>query len=210
MKIASTRMGPWQPFHKRALLNGRGNDYARNACPAFALIVVLMLGPALLYASPQRSIDGMREAIVAGDAARASEFIDFDALRSSLKAQFTELLLKRMSERLLHNPLAAFGVLLGQKVVELLLDALVSPEGLRALMQGNLSAKSGDGSHKRPVLPEYRGELEGLWSYTATATTEGKDVVYRFRRNGPTWKLVDVRLPADAIAFLETRQTGQP
>ena len=168
-----------------------------------------MLGPALLYASPQRSIDRMREAIVAGDAVRASEYIDFDALRASLKVQFNERLLKRMSERLVHNPLAAFGVLLGQKVVDLLLDALVSPEGLRALMQGNLSAKSGDGSNKRPVLPEYRGELQGLWSYTATATAEGKDVVYRFRRSGPTWKLVDVRLPADAIAVLETRQTGQ-
>ena len=97
--------------------------------------VVLVLG--YLFATPYITAYQMKVAAEAKDGEALSEFVDFPALRESLKDQMTGKLRKEMAEDVIEgNPLSVIGTAFGGMIVNGIVDKFVSPAGLMQLMKG--------------------------------------------------------------------------
>src|SRR3546814_6918099 len=100
---------------------------------AVAVLVALLAWTA---AGPYRTVNAIRDAAQARDAQAMAEQVDFPALRSSLKAQLGDRLLREVGTPSPDNPIAAFGLSIAGGLVGGLVDVMVTPAGLGAIMEG--------------------------------------------------------------------------
>ncbi|MGE3476876.1 MAG: DUF2939 domain-containing protein [Rhodospirillaceae bacterium] len=162
---------------------------------AGAVIVLLVAGYAA--AGPHLALNGIREGVVAQDEAALAEHIDFPAFRESMKEQIAEVMTARMAARAGGDPeMAAMGQLFASKMVEVMVDKVVTPAGL-AMMT---SAKGADEAlSKDNVLKDDHVSYEGL--DRAVVTQAGsQDAKLVLSRRGLKWRLTGVRLPAPEAA----------
>jgi nucleoid-associated protein YgaU len=99
-----------------------------------AIIVLALI--VLAYASPYLVLSRVRDAVQQRDAAMIDKYVDYPALRTSLKQQVTQWLSRRVQTQKLQHPLAALGALVGIAFVEPLVDAYATPDGVAALLAG--------------------------------------------------------------------------
>lgn len=99
-----------------------------------ALIVVALA--VFAYASPYLVLSRLRDAVQARDADGINRYVDYPALRISLKQQVTQMLSQRVDSEKLQHPLAALGALVGMAFVSPLVDAYATPDGVAALLNG--------------------------------------------------------------------------
>ncbi len=99
-----------------------------------AIIVVAALGYA--YASPYLALDRLKRAADSRDVETVNEYVDYPALRESLKLQVTGLLTRRLDVQHNGNPLAAIGAMIGVALIGPLVDAYATPDGVAALLNG--------------------------------------------------------------------------
>ncbi|MGA7780291.1 MAG: DUF2939 domain-containing protein, partial [Paraburkholderia sp.] len=76
-----------------------------------AIVAVLGYG----YASPYLALDRLKRAADTRDAQTVSEYVDYPALRESLKEQVAGLLTRRLHAS--GNPLAALGAMIGVALI---------------------------------------------------------------------------------------------
>jgi hypothetical protein len=101
-------------------------------------LVVLILVAALgfIYASPYIALNRVKRAADARDAQTVNEYVDFPALRASLKEQIAALLTRRVDIQKSGNPLAIIGAMIGAAVVGPLVDSYATPDGVAAILNG--------------------------------------------------------------------------
>jgi hypothetical protein len=116
------------------------------------IVVVAVLGYG--YASPYLALDSLKRAADARDAQTVSEYVDYPALRESLKEQIGGLLTRRIEARASGNPLAAIGAMIGVALIGPLVDAYATPDGVAALLNG--MPPRGD-LNQRPPAPQDAG-----------------------------------------------------
>jgi hypothetical protein len=120
---------------------------------AVAITVAVALIVAVLgysYASPYIAVNRMKAAADARDAATLNTYVDYPALRLSLKEQAGEMLQQRIGAQHSSNPLLILGAVIGAALVGPLVDAYATPEGVAALLNGMPpTGKPGD----RPQAP---------------------------------------------------------
>ncbi len=97
-----------------------------------AVIAALGFG----YASPYIALNNLKRAADARDVQTVNEYVDFPALRESLKQQVTGLLSRRLDAHGSGNPLAAIGAMIGVALIGPLVDAYATPDGVAALLNG--------------------------------------------------------------------------
>ncbi|MFM0201526.1 DUF2939 domain-containing protein [Paraburkholderia fungorum] len=112
-----------------------------------AVIAALGFG----YASPYMALNSLKRAADARDAQTVNEYVDFPALRESLKQQVTGLLSRRLDSHGSGNPLAAIGAMIGVALIGPLVDAYATPDGVAALLNG--MPPRGDPGERPPVPP---------------------------------------------------------
>ncbi len=88
------------------------------------------------YASPYLALNSLKQAADARDAAALSEYVDYPALRVSLKQQVGEMLQRRIQAQHSSNPLLMLGAVIGAALIGPLVDAYATPEGVAALLNG--------------------------------------------------------------------------
>ena len=93
------------------------------------------------------------------------------------------------------------GLALAHGVLETTVDAMVTPSGIAALMEGRAIWKrlhggfAPSGSEPEP-LHDARYRYESLGTFTATIRNAGEaPTVFVLSRQGLRWKLTDIRLP---------------
>ena len=171
---------------------------------ALTVLLLLALG-AYVVAGPYLAINGIRTALIEQDTGRLERHVDFPALRVSIKAQMQDKLARRTGD-MQSNLAGAFALSIANNFVGSGVDAMVTPLGIGALLQGrSLWKKSlgetvdGDSYSKAvPVDPLKQAvrRYESPSRFTATVLDEdGKPMVFVFKRNGLRWKLADIRLP---------------
>jgi hypothetical protein len=130
-------------------------------------LVAVVIGAALglVYASPYIALDRVKRAADARDAQTVNEYVDFPALRASLKDQVGALLTRRVDIQKAGNPLAIIGAMIGAAVVGPLVDAYATPEGVAAILNG-IPPRGNPG--ERP--PEPQPETKPSAANTASAT----------------------------------------
>lgn len=99
-----------------------------------AIVVVTALGYG--YASPYLALNRLKQAADARDAVTLNEYVDYPALRVSLKQQVGEMLQRRIQAQHSSNPLLMLGAVIGAALIGPLVDAYATPEGVAALLNG--------------------------------------------------------------------------
>ncbi|HEY1999940.1 DUF2939 domain-containing protein [Paraburkholderia sp.] len=132
-----------------------------------AVVVVAVLGYG--YASPYLALDHLKRAADARDAQTVDQYVDYPALRESLKEQVAGLLTRRLHAS--GNPLAALGAMIGVALIGPLVDAYATPDGVAALLNG--MPPRGNPDDRPPAPPENAsiGTTRGA-ANSASATTQ--------------------------------------
>jgi hypothetical protein len=143
----------------------------RLAIAAVVLLMVAVLGYA--YASPYIVLDRLKRAADARDAETVNAYVDYPALRVSLKQQVTELLMRRIDAQKHGNPFAVIGAMIGAALIGPLGDAYATPDGVAAILNG-MPPRGQPGERPPPVGPSggtTGGEAGGTASTAPSASS---------------------------------------
>ncbi|MDR5756913.1 DUF2939 domain-containing protein [Caballeronia sp. LZ035] len=184
------------------------------------LIVIGLLG--YLYASPYIALNRLKRAADARDAQTVNQYVDYPALRASLKEQVAALLTRRVDIQKSGNPLAIIGAMIGAAVVGPLVDTYATPDGVAAILNGipprgtpgerpppagtneppvssgaPASGNNAPAPDAAPQPPATTAGYQGLNTFVVTYQHGAGDARYSaiFHRDGlVSWKLVAVNL----------------
>lgn len=176
-------------------------------------IALIVLALALLVgyvaAGPYLTVNAIRKAVQEQDTAALSEHVDFPALRLSLKAQLEDYLVRQAGEDMQANPFGAIAVRIAGVAAGSAVDALATPIGIGAVLEGRnlFNRLGGSGRGQDAYAPNVPSDplkdakygFESPSRFTATvANADGEPVVFVLTRSGLSWKLSDIRLPIGA------------
>lgn len=108
----------------------------RKHWPWFMLATLLLALLAYVAAGPYLAVRGIRGAVERNDAVALARHVDFPALRSSVKAQLGDRLVRSVGLQTQSGLLGAVGLRLAGGLVDGAVEVLVTPTGLAALMEG--------------------------------------------------------------------------
>ncbi|MHC9085206.1 DUF2939 domain-containing protein [Luteimonas sp. RIT-PG2_3] len=167
------------------------------------LLVALLLG--YVVAGPWIAIHGIRDAVSTGNARALARHVDFVPLRASLKAQLTDRLVRSAGIDVQSSLLGNLGLVLAGGAVGGAVDAMVTPLGIGALMEGHKVWRRASGDEPAtPATPddghvltrEMRYRFESGSRFTATVNDgSATPLVFVLSRDGLRWRLSDIRLP---------------
>jgi hypothetical protein len=123
------------------------------AITMIVVFVVALLGYS--YASPYIALNHIKRAADARDATTLNEYVDYPALRTSLKQQLGDMLQKRIEAQHSSNPLLLFGAAIGTVLISPLVDAYATPDGVAALLNG--MPPRGEPGERPPAPPVAQG-----------------------------------------------------
>ena len=161
------------------------------------VIGALVLG-AWLFLSPRMAARDLREAAVAGDVEELQERVDFPLVQEQLKADLKANLLRSMDTSESSGLGGAFAAGLGGMMIDGVVNQVVSPSGIAALVRYGSIDTSGSA---RPKSPDLITDMhhESLNTFVITARNRHsppRDTVrFVMRRRGLSWQLVRVVVP---------------
>ena len=123
----------------------------------------VLLG-AYYAASPWLTVNKLKEAFEKKDTRQIEKIVDFPELREDFKEVAKAAIIKNAAKELEGNPFAALGMMMANALIDPLIDSVISPAGLQALLStGEISAEPSD------VLNE-----NNSWSSRESTTEESK------------------------------------
>jgi hypothetical protein len=159
-----------------------------------------------LYASPYFTLYKIYQAVERKDVRKISKYVDFPSLRDSVKSNVQTIMAKETSQP--QNPL--LGLLastIGGAVLDPVLESVVTPSGVAALLEGqqlHLGEKGKKSSFKQGTgAPDVKAEYESFDQFAVNVKPKGETVepvTLLLSRNGFSWKISGVRLPS-SLAF---------
>ncbi len=174
------------------------------------VLVALVAAGLLAYvaAGPYLTIRAIGQAVQEEDARALARHVDFPALRTSLKAQVSDAIVREAGAEAQASVLGALGLTVATGLAGGMVDAMVTPLGMGALMEGHKlwnrgsglappsrGAPAADGAAATP-LKTADNAYESPSRFTATVYDDrGRPVVFVLTRQGLRWKLSDIRLP---------------
>lgn len=175
---------------------------------AILVLALLALG-AYVAAGPFLTARAVRDAVERGDMRSLERHVDFPLVRASIKAQLEDYLARRMGDPGTDDCLKALGRQVTATMTGGVVDALATPAGIGAILQGRSVVRRAMGyPAERSAAPDaafdplkgaaYR--FESASRFTATVqNADGVPVVFVFTRDGLAWRITDVRLPVDDL-----------
>lgn len=172
--------------------------------------LIVLLIACWIYATPYLAVRNMKEAVKNGDAVALADYVNFPALKESLKASFNVQMTKSMAE-MKGNPLfAVLGANIANALIDPMLESLVSPEGLAVMMQGHKPSPStqkeekkqearSDASNDEPIVIMGYENINRFTVKTTDKTNPTQEVTMVFLRDGMSWKLSAVRFPTNYV-----------
>lgn len=171
------------------------------------LIAALIALAAYVAAGPWLTVNALRSAVKDQDTAALARHVDFPTLRSNLKAQLDDYVLRQAGPDVQSNPFGAIALRIAGGLGGGAVDALLTPAGIGAMLEGRNLWQRGSGAgidrndsyaHAAPPDPlkDARYRFESTSRFTATVDDRSGDpVVFVLSRDGVRWKLSDIRLP---------------
>ena len=163
---------------------------------AVAAALIVIASSTLWYLeSPVWTLKGMKDAAQSDDADALNAYIDYPALRESLKA---ELMARMMVEaRKDKSGIGALGMAFGSAVMGPMIDGLVSPAGMRAALLANRQENTDAAASALHVPKEPVIVRRNFSEFLVTAKGQPNSGLV-FKRHGLSWMLSGVELPPDA------------
>jgi hypothetical protein len=177
------------------------------------VIALAALAGAGLYATPYLTVQQMRAAAEQRDAARLAGHVDFPALRASLKSGVQARLAgSQRNERGEPTPASTMGAAVAGALLGPLVDALITPEALGRILQGqrpasaavgiggrNVGDQAGDpaGEPAEALQTEMGYESPSRFVFSVRRAGDGEEPVdlVLHREGLLQWKLAELRLP---------------
>jgi hypothetical protein len=155
-----------------------------------ALVVLMALaGGGWLWGSPYLTLLQLKKAADARDLTAISARIDYPAVRADLKTQLQDRLGGRGG-----SELDKLGAALAERFADPVVDAAVTPEGMRALFASAAVAEAARPGFASGKPGEMRVRRDGLGRFALVQTSgAGPEVVFELQ--GVTWRVTAVRLP---------------
>ena len=159
-----------------------------------AALIAIAAGALWYFDSPLWTLKGMKDAAQSRDAEALNAYIDYPALRQSLKAQLTARMAAEAGKD--QSGLGALGLAVGSAMIGPMIDRLVSPAGMRAALLAEAQANrvpAASALHlpKQPVIVR-----RGFSEFLVTSTRQPRSGLV-FKRHGLSWMLSGVDLPPD-------------
>ncbi len=159
------------------------------------------------YLTPYHAVDDMRRAAKEGDQARFSTYVNYPQLRSNLKLELQTKMQQKLGTQQDSSVLASLGATLANALLEPMVDALVTPQSVAAMMAGQKVATGDKPLHAQnpPASEGQRGATDVVYRYQSlnrfivaikkTASNE-QPVELVFEREGlASWKMIALHLP---------------
>jgi hypothetical protein len=179
-----------------------------------AAAVLAALALAWCAAQPLYAFQALADAGRAGDRDRLAALVDFPAVRADLEAQLDARLAGALAKDrgLAEGPFGRLGALLAPQVVDRVVEAAVTPEGVAAIVRSGRAPLS-DLTRGKTALPpppdtappatdETARRPRTRFAYTGPNTFEattfsrdGAALGWVMARRGLGWKLVGIQLP---------------
>jgi hypothetical protein len=179
----------------------RPSQNMRKALPFFGIVLLIAIG-AWVYYTPYLALRSMRSAAEAGDGAALSGYVDFPAVRESLKTTVNAKVASVASAAQdTGNPLGMFGAAFASALVSPMIDTFVTPESLALILNG---VKPEPGGSVKVALPsekdvETTTRYDGPSTFLVTVKTKGSSaepIGLVLRRGGlVSWKLSALTFP---------------
>lgn len=170
----------------------------KKAIIALVCLVILLGGYAA--AGPYMTLSAIKTGLVEQDTEKLTENIDFPVLRENLREQFMAAALKKSGKELEGNPFAGLAAGFAAKMVDGLLDTIVTPAGLASLMEGKKSQEEeADGPVDRDkIFEDAQLGYDSLDTFSVRVPNkEGGELQLILKRQGLSWKLVNVVIQMD-------------
>lgn len=159
---------------------------------ALAVLVMAAVG-GWYWASPWWTVQSMKDAAEARDVNALSRNVDYDSLRTSLKAQLRARMQSGGRDEGLLGTLVAGGI------ADRLVDIALTPDGMRVIFaaaplaaeptqRGTVRLKASDMVMRRDGVDRFR-----------LVRKDGKGGALIFRLRGATWMLTDIELPEQGL-----------
>lgn len=189
----------------------------RNVVYAAAALLILALA-SWFYALPYLAANSMKEAAEQNDPIRLAAYVDFPALKESLRGSFNASLAKKVISTKDSNPFEALGAVLASAVAGPIIDSLVTPESLAAIMQGErpalgIPAQDRQSALKRKFTAVTATRYIGFDSFAVEVRKEGSadaPIVMLLSRHGLlSWKLSAIQFPRNDSPAPEVSTIGR-
>ena len=169
------------------------------------VVLLFLVGGVGFYFTPHFAVYNMKKAGDTKDAEALSNYVDYSALRESLKANLNAMMAGEIAKNNSESPFEAFGAALAAVLINPMIDALVTPESLAMLMKGE-KPETEDTENDRETQPSSEATVietsmfyEGLNRFTVVVKKKGASedrIKLIFRRHGfISWKLSVLRIP---------------
>lgn len=162
-------------------------------------LAAALLAGLCFYATPYLALHQIRSAAAAQDAAKLAGYVDFPALRQSLKTGVRARLIgDERNERGEPTPANVLGAAVAGALLGPMVDSLITPESLARLLQGQQPVAAVTGmAGEPPGTLQTRMAYEGADRFVFSVSKPDEEPVdLVLRRDGLLhWKLAELRLP---------------
>ncbi|TPG14381.1 DUF2939 domain-containing protein [Sphingomonas oligophenolica] len=160
-----------------------------------AIALLLALGVGWYLGSPKWTLYQMREAAQDGDTDKLAEYIDFPALRASLKEEMKASAAAEMQKPENKDGFAALGMAFGMTMIDNMVDGMVTPTAMRKVFLANKdkgppAVTKVDGSREDVAI-----ERHGMDRFFVRNDAASSSAALIFTRHGLGWQLSGMRLP---------------
>jgi hypothetical protein len=153
-------------------------------------------------AGPFLTLHNIRTAINQQDASTLSDNIDFPALRTSLREQFNAAMVQAAAQTNQRNPYNELAMVFASKMVDSLVEATVTPAGLRIAMSGRASPSNDATSAPSPFKDPRDPWAQATYNFDSLSkfsvhlpTKEDSEVRLVLSRSWLSWRLTDLEIP---------------
>ncbi|TKS55285.1 DUF2939 domain-containing protein [Luteimonas yindakuii] len=170
----------------------------------WAVVAVLLAVLGYAVAGPWLAIRGIEQAIRNDDTRALARQVDFPALRANLRAQAEDHIARQYGDRAQGSVFGRLGLRVASGLAGGVVDAMATPVGLAALMEGRRvwsrldgspPTRSLDGSQHPEPFRDARYRYESTSRFTVTIDDErGRPLVFVLTRKGLHWRLSDIRI----------------
>lgn len=164
-------------------------------------VLVLFAAAAWFYFTPYMAVNKLQAAAEAGDAQALNEMVDFPALRTSIKSEVQGSVARGIQKD--GGPFAALGAAVTGVIVEPVVNAAVTPEGIGMLMKGRTPTDDedrGDDENWRErtrIARRWEAADKFIIQYSDRESGD-QQIALVMRRDGLRWRLSGVRFPTAA------------
>lgn len=167
------------------------------------IIAIVVLVGGYFYASPYLVLNSIKSAAQAGDSEKVSAYIDYLSVRQSFKDQMNAHMVKEMVSKETDG-WEALGSMIATTMVDKMVDAVVTPEGMTLMFQGkdfkqslesHTDESSDQSSSKAEMQYSTRYLSMSLFEATLKNSGNGKELKVIMERDGLSWKVKKLVFP---------------